>query len=226
MQFRKSGIILAAAAVAAVGSLMALFLLHGRDGGQNTPANAPENAAFSDITEQTGTTAAGQTDSPEMTAETEPELFCPTAELDTAHYPFFTEAGLDVQVYINPLCTEGERYVMLQDLESVILSDPVIVNDLPANADSVTFWVSYDPEQLGSLLSHTMLMRFDPDDDSGEQFYPIENTVTDEQQHRLCAEITEPGIYFAFDFDAWARLCSSRILTAYRSARSTTRPRR
>ena len=98
------------------------------------------------------------------------------------------------------------RYVMLRDSESVILSEPVSLMKMPEGSESVTLWLSYDPEQLGGLLSHTMIMRFDPDDGSGEQFYPVENTVTDEQQHRLSAEITEPGIYFAYDYDAWARL--------------------
>ena len=209
MQIRKTGALLAAFAVTAVGSLTALFLLQGKNDGRTQPANAPGASDIAEITEQTEAATTGWADpwEPlELTEETEPEPFFPTRMLDTDHYPFFTEAGLDALVTDNPLTPERGRHVMLRNSESVILSDPVIVRELPPDADTVTFWVAYDAEQLGGLLSHAMLMRFDPDDESGEQFYPMENTVRDEQQNRLTAEITQPGIYFAFNADAWARL--------------------
>ena len=205
MQHRQTGWILGIAAGTAVASLAALFLFHGKSSRTEPTAMQAENSESAEITEQTDPSVTTDCD-PAETDDGAPELHYPTVALNTAHYPMFPEAGLDMLLYDDPLRGEDDRYVMLRDSESVILSEPVSLMKMPEGSESVTLWLSYDPEQLGGLLSHTMIMRFDPDDGSGEQFYPVENTVTDEQQHRLSAEITEPGIYFAYDYDAWTRL--------------------
>ena len=140
--------------------------------------------------------------------EHEPDSFIPTVALDTEHYPIFTEAGLDTMVTQNPLCAEGGRYVLLKNSESVILSEPVILKELP-HGGAVTLWFSYDMEQAEGLLEHMEIMRFDPDVPNSvheTEFEELRGSAIDGDAQRISITVTEPGVYYVYDADAWARI--------------------
>ena len=131
----------------------------------------------------------------------------PVVKLKTQYYPDFTEAGLEAEMLTNPLHPRMRTYSMLFDSESVILSEPVSLSALPEGADQVTLWFSYDPVRVGDRLGHMQVMRYDPDSDTAtDPFHEMTGAEIDEAQHRICIPVSETGVYYIYDTNAYDRL--------------------
>ena len=143
----------------------------------------------------------------------------PVVKLKTKIYPDFTKAGLDEKVLdYYPLHPCHGQYAMLFDSESVILSEPVRLSEMPEGYDSVTLWFAYDPDRVGDRLSRMQIMRFDPDaaDTAQEsEFQKLEGAETDTKQHCIRITVDRPGVYYVYDTNSWVRLWGTETDTPF-----------